>query len=487
MRAQEIAVFIACFAVITVVGLLAGRWRKADLSRLEEWGLAGRTFGTFVTWFLQGGSIYTTYAFVAVPAHIYGEGGIGWYSIPYAVIFFAVTYLVWPRLWAESRANGHVTVADYAQHRFSSPAIGTIVAIVGLVATMPYLALQLYGMQICFALVGLPPDEALWAAFGVLAVVTYASGLRSAALISIFKDLFIWGTVILAVVVIPLQLGGIEAVMARVPLEKMLIRPDQYVDFGTLVLGSALALSLYPHLVTGAFAAKESRVIRRNAVILPIYSVMLAGLAFLAYAAIAAGIEPSAAYGTNSIVPELFDRQLPPALAGFALAAIAIGGMVPAGVMAIASGNLFARNLYVPLLHPEATPERIASVSKLVSTVVKVGAALFIIAVPTTYIVHFQLAAGVWILQTAPAVALSLFVRGLDRRAVLAGLCVGLASGTAFLVATGFTAHSLRVGSEEAGVEIYAGLVALAINAAIVVLGSLAARRSPEPAGARSA
>ena len=81
-RAVAIAVFCLCFALVTVAGFFAGRWRRADLNSLEEWGLAGRRFGTLVTWFLIGGDFYTAYTVIAVPAALYGTGAPGFFAIP---------------------------------------------------------------------------------------------------------------------------------------------------------------------------------------------------------------------------------------------------------------------------------------------------------------------------------------------------------------------------------------------------------------------
>jgi SSS family solute:Na+ symporter len=471
VNGAELGVFCALFFVITLIGLYSSRWRRGDLNLLEEWGLAGRRLGSFVTWFLQGGSLYTVYAFVAVPAHVYGAGALGFFSIAYALVIYPVSYVVLPRLWRVARDGAHVTAADYVQARFQSRTVAVLVAVTGIVATMPYIALQVYGIEVCVAQLGLPVEAALAVAFVILAGITYVAGLRSAALIAVAKDVLIWGTVIMAVVYIPIHLGGYGHVLHSVPAAKLELDSHLYASYATLALGSALALWLYPHALTGTFSASGADVIRRNSFLLPIYTAMLAMLALLAYMALVAGVQPSHHYGANSIVPDLFEQTLPPALAGFALAAIAIGGLVPAQVMSIAAANLFSRNIYRALLRPGASDAEVTSASKLSSLVVKVGAVVFILVVPATYVVNFQLAGGVWILQTLPAVFLALYARRLDRRAIVLGWAVGTGWGTYVLAQTGFdeATRSFAVFGHE---SVYVGLPAVALNLAVVLGGS---------------
>jgi SSS family solute:Na+ symporter len=462
----------AAFLLITLVGLFAGRWRKADMSDLDEWALGGRKFGGILTWFLQGGSVYTTYSFVAVPALVFGSGAIGFFAIPYLILTYPVAFLVVPRLWEVARARGYVTPADFVRDRFENRWLAMAVTLTGLVATMPYIALQVYGIEICMSQIGLPVNWALWGAFAVLALVTYVSGLRSATLIAIVKDVFIWVTVVVAVIYVPIHLGGYHHVFAQVPRDKLVLPGNLYADFATLAIGSGLALFLYPHTLTGALSSSSRFVVQRNSIFLPIYTVMLGLLALLGYMAIAAGIHPDRHYGANIAVPALMDTVFPPWFAGFALSSIAIGALVPAAMMAIAAANLFARNVYREL-RPDATPKQQTHVSKLASLFVKFGAVGFVVFIPTTFVINFQLAAGVWILQTLPAVFVALFWRRLDGRATLAGWLVGTTIGTFLLVKVGFASSSYDFGWTGHHVKLFIGVPALAANLVVAYAGTV--------------
>ncbi|MDA8297044.1 MAG: sodium:solute symporter [Actinomycetota bacterium] len=472
VRPAELAVFAVLFVAIATIGFLASRWRRGNLDEIEEWGLAGGRFGGFVTWFLQGGSIYTTYSFVAVPALVYGQGTLGFYALPYLVVSYLVIFLVMPRLWSQARAGGHVTAADYVQARFSSRPLSTTVAITGIASMVPYVALQVYGIEMCLHEIGFPVEASLFIAFCVLAGITYVSGLRAAALISMAKDVLIWTTVLVAVVYIPIRLGGYHHIFASVPRSKLDLSPALYGGFTTLAIGSGLALPLYPHTFTGSLSASNARVVRSNAVTLPIYTIMLGMLALLGYMGIVAGIHPDPHYGANIVVPALFQKLFPAAFAGFALAAISIGALVPASVMSIAAGNLFARNVFRPL-KPDASPKQQTRASKVASLVLKFLAVGFIVLVPTTFVINFQLAGGVWIVQVLPAVFLAPALRFLDHRAVLAGLLAGLAWGTGMLAAHHFSSSLAPLGFLGINDPIYIGVPALALNTVVALGGSV--------------
>src|SRR5882672_7919419 len=121
VNAVSLTVFLVIFGGVCVLGSLASRWRRvAGLNNLDEWGLGGRSFGPFVTWFLIGGDIYTAYTFVAVPALVYGVGALGFFAVPYTAIVFPMIFYVVLRMWSVARAQGCVTIADFVKIRHGS-------------------------------------------------------------------------------------------------------------------------------------------------------------------------------------------------------------------------------------------------------------------------------------------------------------------------------------------------------------------------------
>src|ERR671932_1880895 len=214
IKTTEFFVLLALFLLVTVLGFVASRWRRAEsLEHLDEWGLGGRNFGGWITWFLIGGDLYTAYTFVAVPALMFGAGAVGFFALPYTVVIYPLVFLVVIRLWSVSHVRGFVTPADFVRSRFDSPTMALLVAITGIVATMPYIALQLVGISAVLKSMGISGkgfvgELPLIIAFVILALYTYNSGLRAPALIAFVKDTLIYLTIIVAVIVIPAKLGG---------------------------------------------------------------------------------------------------------------------------------------------------------------------------------------------------------------------------------------------------------------------------------------
>ena len=175
------------------------------------------------------------------------------------------------------------------------------IAVTGIVATMPYIALQLLGIEVVLAGLGVTGEWPLFIAFVVLAAYTYTSGLRAPAMIAVVKDILIYVTVIAAVIIIPAELGGYAKIFASVGPTKLLLASATPTNLGSRKclrdagVGSALALFLYPHAMTGVLGASSRHVIRRNAAALPAYSFVLGLIALLGFMAIAAGVKSDAA------------------------------------------------------------------------------------------------------------------------------------------------------------------------------------------------
>jgi SSS family solute:Na+ symporter len=449
-------VFLALFGFITWLGFAAAHWRKGDLDQLHEWGLGGRRFGTFITWFLVGGDLYTAYTFIAVPALAFGAGAIAFFAVPYTIIIFPILFLVFPRLWYVCHKHNYITAADFVRGRFGNRWLALAVTVTGIVATMPYIALQLVGLQVVVGALGVSGpgyagDLPLIIAFIILAAFTYSSGLRAPASIAVVKDILIYVTAFTAVIVIPIQLGGFAKIFAAVPPAKLLLATPgpgttgAYSSYATLALGSALALFLYPHSLTGILSASSGKAIRRNAALLPSYSFMLGLLALMGFFAIAAGVgnlpEYAAGFkqfGNNFAVPALLLHSFPSWFVGIAFAAIGIGALVPAAIMSIAAANLYTRNIHREFINPNPSDKQEAQMAKWVSLIVKFGALVFIIFVPTQYAIQLQLLGGIWIIQTLPTVMLGAYTRWFNGWALLVGWATGTVVGTAMAAAVNF-------------------------------------------------
>jgi len=501
-----LTIFILLFGFITWLGFAAAHWRRGDLELLHEWGLGGRRFGTLITWFLLGGDIYTAYTFIAVPALAFGAGAVAFFAVPYTIIIYPLLFIVFPRLWYVCRKHGYVTAADFVGGRFGNRWLALAITVTGIVATMPYIALQLVGLQVVIGAMGVTGegfagDIPLIIAFVILAAFTYSSGLRAPAAIAVVKDLLIYVTAFAAVIVIPIKLGGFGPIFAAVPPDKLLLAVPQgqttgaYGIYATLALGSAFALLLYPHTMTGILSATSGHTVRRNAALLPAYTFMLGLLALLGFFALADGVDklPEFAPGfqqfkNNFAVPALFLHNFPSWFVGVAFAAIGIGALVPAAIMSIAAANLFTRNVYREFFHSRATDKQESQMAKWVSLVVKFGALVFIVFVPLQYAIYLQLLGGIWIIQTLPSVMIGLYTRWFNSWALLIGWAVGTFTGTYLFFATGFTTN-YALAIADWTFPGYTALYTLILNLAIAivltpVLNALSAKPTDQTAAA---
>jgi len=526
-----LAVVIFFFVLVTAGGFWAARWRRAEsMESIDEWGLGGRKFGTTVTWFLLGGDLYTAYTFVAVPAAMFATGAVsGFFAVPYTIVVYPIIFIFMPRLWSVAHARGYATPADFVRGRYDSAGLSLAVALTGILATMPYIALQLVGIQAVLDTMGLGGadnwfmrDLPLFIAFAVLAAFTYSSGLRAPALIAFVKDTLIYLVIVVAIVWVALEIGFGDTFAAAkekmatpipsgptagLPTGVFVPTSTTYWAYASLAFGSALALFMYPHSMTAVLSGKNRDVIRRNATILPAYSLLLGLIALLGFAAIADG---TSVFGSDGVanaqlaVPHLFQENFPSWFAGVAYSAIAIGALVPSAIMSIAAANLFTRNVYKEYLNRDAEPADEARVSKIMSLVVKFGALLFVLGLDRQNAINMQLLGGVWILQTFLAIVVGLFTRWFHRWALLAGWAVGMVYGT-------ITAYQQKVpnvvtklvdGEPKATItgerhfgsplatfpftetKVYIALTALLLNVLVAVLLTLLFRAMRAPAGA---
>jgi SSS family solute:Na+ symporter len=494
MNAVTIVLAVLVLAV-TALGFFAARWGHTKLDTLDEWALGGRRFGTIVSWFLIGGDLYTAYTFIAVPALAYGAGAIAFFAVPYTTIAYPLIFVIMARFWSIAKRRGYVTTADFVHERYGNRVLEIAVAATGVLATLPYIALQLIGMQAVLQRAGAFGSSSgipfLAIAFVLLAAYTFTSGLRAPAMIAFVKDSLIYITVVAALFIIPQHLGGWAHIFgaaqttlaARPKPASIFLAPSQYFAYASLAFGSALALFIYPHSVTSILSAKSADVIRRNCALLPLYSLLLTFIALLGYCALAAGIVVK---NNNSVIPELFARFFPEWFTGVAFAAIVIGALVPAAIMAIGAANLFASNIVQSFSSRMAHPQGELTTARYVALVVLTGAFIIAALLKPQFAINFQLLGGAWILQIFPSVVIGLY-RRLNPQALLAGWVCGMIAATWMVVSTGFASiYPLHAGALTiaGAIVFFSLLVNLAVTFVVTVFAGARLRGSDATAAA---
>ena len=482
--------FLGLFALFIVLGFYGKYWRRGNLNDIHEWSLAGRKLGTTLVFFLLGADIYTAYTFVAIPSGVFAKGSLYFFAIPYVALAFGVALVTMPRLLALSKEKGYITASDFIKDRFGSKTLAVLIAITGIVSLLPYIALQIVGMQsvLIVMLSGITNSHtvqeiSLLVAFVILAAFTYTSGLRGATLTAVLKDILIWITVIAVIIVVPLSIGGFGTAFRDVKPSYVTVPNSLVTGYATLVLGSALALYLYPHAINGVLSSESVHKLRRSTALLPLYGI---GLAIMALMGILVYAVPPAMnflshFPESSrgilVVPTLILYSMPPWFTGIALLGIFIGGLVPAAIMAMSQANLLTRNI-IKEIRPNTSASSEIRITKISSTVFKFVALGFVFTIPATYAISLQLLGGILIIQILPAVFFGLYIKSLRKEALIPGLLVGIFSGT-FMVE--YTNHFGALTSSLFNIPIFGSLyiavVALTFNLTISFGGSIIMNR----------
>jgi SSS family solute:Na+ symporter len=400
------------------------------------------------------------------------------------MLTFAVALVTMPKLWTLAREKGYITASDFVKDRFNSKTLSIMIAVTGIVAELPYIALQIVGMQavLTVMLAGYADAQmigeiSLFIAFVILAAFTYSSGLRGATLTAIFKDVLVWITVIVVIIAVPISIGGFGNAF-KAEKENYITLPENLVPaYATLILGSALALYLYPHAITGVLSAQSANKLRSSTALLPIYGV---GLAILALMGILVYAVPGAmnflsGFPESSrgilVVPSLILYSLPGWFSGIALLGIFVGGLVPAAIMAMAQANLLTRNI-IKEIKPDLSNNAEIRITKMSSTVFKFIALTFVFSVPATYAISLQLLGGIIIVQILPAVFFGLYIKFLRKIPVIIGLVTGITLGISMVeMANSFGPLTSSLFKTAFG-PIYIAVIALAINIVISFVGS---------------
>ena len=478
--------FVGLFVLFIVLGFYGKYWRRGDLNNVHEWSLAGRKLGIALVFFLIGADIYTAYTFVAIPSGVFAKGSLYFFAIPYVALTFGIALVTMPRLWSLSREKGYITASDFTKDRFSSRALSILIAITGIISLLPYIALQIVGMQSVLTVMlsgtansNTVEEISLLIAFVILAAFTYSSGLRGATLTAIFKDILIWITVIALIVVVPLSIvGGFGTAFKDVKKQSYITLSDSLVPgYTTLVLGSALALYLYPHAINGVLSSESAQKLRTSTALLPLYGV---GLAIMALMGILVYAVPSAMnflshFPESSrgilVVPSLILYTMP-WFSGIALLGIFVGGLVPAAIMAMSQASLLTRNI-IKEIKPSMPASSEIRITKISSTAFKFIALGFVFVVPATYAISLQLLGGILIVQILPAVFFGLYVKSsLRKEPLIVGLLVGIFSGIYMVEYTNnFGALTSSLFHTTFG-SLYVAVIALVFNLIISFGGS---------------
>ena len=464
-------VSLGIFGVFVVgavlLGLLSLRRRTAD-SDLAEWSLGGRSLGTVLIFVLMAGETYTSFSYLGAAGWAYDYGMPVFYLIAYLAIGFAVGYVVGPILWHYAHRHGLHSITDIAAHRFDSPWLGAAAAVLTTVFLLPYIQLQITGMgvvvsTISYGAVGLGAGYVI--AFVVTEAFVLASGLRGSAWVSVLKDGLVVVTLLAVFVYVPVHyFGGLGPMLERVVAERpqWLVLPGQQKPsldvlwFGSTGLLNGVVYTIFPTTVAGYLGARNPGVLRRNALIMPFYQVLLFVPILLGLAAVF--VVPGLG-NSNLALFQLVVASMPAWAVGLIGVAGALSSIVPMAVFMLVIGTMWGRSILGAGLRgagrQQASPERQKRLSQLVTFLVGLLALVLTFVSPNS-LVRLSVLSYQGLAQLLPVVLISL----LWKRMSLAAAVSGLVGGVLVVVALVATGNDPLAG-------INAGVVGLVVNLAI--------------------
>ncbi len=439
-----LALISVIVAVGSFLGFYAGSHRKMDL---EQWIVGGRGFGMLLVWLLMAGEIYTTFTFLGASGWAYSKGGPALYILGYQPLAYVVSFFILPQIWEVGRRYRLQTQADFFHVRYSSKYLAAFVAFVGVVFIVPYLQLQLTGL-------------------GIIVEVASFGGIRGVAWVSVLKDfLLLFAAVFVGIAVPYIYFGGIGPMFTALARAKPshLVMPGATENLGhawymSTVLLTALGFYMWPPTFGASFTAKSGDTLRRNAVIMPFYSITMPLVLFVGLAAIL--VLPGLGNGNLSMLT-MVQKTFPPWFLGVIGGAGALTAMVPAAILILTAATLFAKNLCRPILSPAMTDKQVAKLAKitvLAVTVVALWSAIY----SSTTLVALLLLGYAGVTQFFPGVVLGLYSKRVTMPGVFAGLVVGVLT-VAFLMLT----------NRDPLFGLNAGFLALCLNFAVTGIVSL--------------
>jgi solute:Na+ symporter, SSS family len=461
------------------VGFYAGTRRKMDL---EQWTVGDRGFGMLLVWLLMAGEVYTTFTFLGASGWAYSKGGPVLYILGYQPLMYVVSFFILPQVWEVGRKYRLQTQADFFQVRYKNKYLAAFVALVGVVFMIPYLQLQLTGLGMIVEVASygaIHRTSAMVIAFLIVAAFVLTSGIRGVAWVSVLKDFLLLFSAVFVGVAIPyIYFGGIGPMFTKLVLANPahLVMPGATTNLGhswyvSTVLLVAVGFYMWPQFFGASFSAKSSDTLRRNAVVMPFYSITMPLMFFVGFAATL--VLPGLSNGDLSMLT-MVRKAFPAWFLGLIGGAGALTAMVPAGVMILTAATLFAKNICRPIFWPRMTDQQVAKLAKigvLVITIAALSSAIY----SSTTLVYLLLVGYGGVGQFFPGVVLGLYSKRVSTLGVFAGMVTGV-----------FIFIPLMASRHDPIMGLNAGFIALCCNVAVIAAACVIKPAAAGPASARA-
>ncbi len=470
----SLATIVAIVAAGVTVGFLAGVRRRMDL---EQWTVGGRGFGILLVFLLMAGEVYTTFSFLGAPGWAYSRGGPTLYALAYLTLAYVIAFFLLPQVWELGRRHGMQTVSDFFGIRYGSRYLAGFACLVGIVCLVPYVQLQLTGLGIILEVAsfgGISRTQAMTVCVVLLVAFVCTSGVRAVAWVSVIKDgLMLLAAVCIGIAIPYVHFGGIGhmfAALAQANPQHLTMpgatRSQGHAWYVSTVLMTSAGFYMWPHAFGSMFTARSADTLRRNAVVMPLYTLTLAFIFFAGFASVL--LVPGMKDGDLAMLT-VVRSTFPPWLLGLIGGAGALTAMVPASIFILTAATLFAKNLIRPVLAPAMSDEQVARLARVMVVVLGLISLLLGIFSSST-LVSLLLMGYSGVAQFFPGVVLGIYWRRVTPAGVFCGMIAGVG-----------TAAWLMLAHRDPLFGVSAGFVALCLNFALAGIVSLLTAKAPDP------
>jgi len=453
-------------AIGAFVAFYAGARYKMDL---EQWTVGGRGFGLILVWLLMAGEIYTTFTFLGGSGWAYSKGAPVLYILAYQPLMYVIFFFFAGQLWEVGHKHRMQTQPDFFRIRYGSKYLEAFVALAGVAFIIPYLQIQLTGLGVIVEVASygaIHRVPAMLISFTIVAAFVFTSGVRGVAWVSVIKDILLLFTALFIGFAIPHHyFGGIGKMLTALAQAKPqhMVMPGSTPNLGhswfiTTVLMVACSFYMWPHYFCAAFTARSGDVLRRNAVVMPLYSATVPLMFFVGFTAVL--VLPGLTNENLSLLT-LVRQTFPAWFLGIVGGAGALTAMVPAAIQVLTAATLFIKNFCRPILAPSLSDHHVAKLAKATVLFLTALTLYFAIYRPAS-LVSLLLVGYAGVSQFFPGVIFGLFSRRVNATGVFAGLVTGVALAS-FLMLT----------NRDPFKGLNAGFIALCCNFAIVTAATL--------------
>ncbi|MED3563927.1 sodium:solute symporter [Bacillus xiapuensis] len=480
MNASLVVIFVFLMLVI-FIGIRA---RQGKDMNLEQWTVGGRGFGTLLVFLLMAGESFTTFTFLGASSWAYGKGGPALYIIAYLSLGYCAMYWMFPNVWKYAKKHKLLSQSDFFAKKYHSPYLGVLAAMIGVVSIIPYIVLQLKGLGIIVSEASygfITPTVAIWIGATSVTVYVMISGIHGSAWTAVIKDILIFSVVVFMGFYIPYHYhGGIGPMFRDIQASNpnFLTLPDTGLSiswFISTVILTGVGGFMWPHLFAASYSASSTKAIRKNAVITPLYTLMLLFIFFVGFAAIKVvpGLQgPETDLALLRVSLKTFD----PWFVGVIGAAGLLTALVPGSMLLMTASVSLSKNVY-QVFAPKTTDTQISTIAKWLVPVITLISVYFTFNGGNS-IVTLLLMAYSFITQLLPPVLFGLLKNNFVTKQ---GAAIGMLAGVltvAYMTITNATIATLLPSLPNVIKDLNSGFIALGINIVVMLVVSVFTRQA---------